>query len=108
VVLAIQSLAPFGTGNPRPCLATQAVELVEPPRCVGSNGGHLQFTVRQNGTYRKAIAFGCGAHAEELGEQRGVQLAFEPIISEWQGQRRVELKVADWRPAQSDAMPMRG
>lgn len=95
----IQRMAPFGTANPRPCLATTAVELVEQPRVVGRNGQHLQFTVRQGRTYRKAIAFGRGEEAEPLGEQRLLQVAFEPIMNEWNGQRRAELKVVDWKPA---------
>ncbi|MEW6253030.1 MAG: single-stranded-DNA-specific exonuclease RecJ [Planctomycetota bacterium] len=97
VVDALQRLAPFGMDNPRPRLATAAVELVEPPRICGQNGAHLQFTVRQANTYRKAIAFGAGAQAESLGQHRAVKLAFEPLINEWNGQRKVELKVLEWR-----------
>jgi len=54
----IQRMAPFGIGNPRPRLATRPVELVGEPRVVGQGGQHLQFTVRQGPTHRKAIAFG--------------------------------------------------
>ena len=99
VVDAIQELAPFGPGNPRPCLATPAVELVNQPRIVGRNGAHLQLTLRQAGVYRKAIAFGRGSQADQLAEHHWVRVAFEPIINEWNGQRRVELKVLDWKPA---------
>ena len=97
VVEALQRMAPFGEGNPRPRLATTPVELVDRPRIVGRSGTHLQFSVRQEGVYRKAIAFGQGAHADELAEHRRVRLAFEPIINDWNGQRRVELKVIDWK-----------
>jgi len=34
-----------------------------------------------------------------LAEQRQLRVAFEPLINEWNGQRRVELKVIDWKPA---------
>jgi single-stranded-DNA-specific exonuclease len=96
---AIQRLAPFGTGNPRPRLATTVVELADAPRVVGQNGAHLQLTVRQDNVYRKAIAFGYGPHANQFAEYRQLRLAFEPILNEWNGQRRVELKVQDWKPA---------
>ena len=99
LVEALERMAPFGEGNPRPRLATGGVELVEPPRVVGQGGAHLQLTVRQQRTYRKAIAFGFGARAAELAEQRRLRLAFEPILNEWNGQRKVELKVIDWKPA---------
>lgn len=101
VVEAFRRMAPFGEGNPRPRLATEVVELVEEPRAVGQGGAHLQFTVRQGNTYCKAIAFGRGAQLPRLAEQRQLRVAFEPIINEWNGRRRVELKVADWRPAEA-------
>ncbi|MCK4343079.1 MAG: single-stranded-DNA-specific exonuclease RecJ, partial [Phycisphaerae bacterium] len=96
----LQHLAPFGEGNPRPRLATTPVELAEPPRAVGAGGAHLQFTVRQGNTYRKAIAFGRGPQAEQLLQHRHLRVAFEPIINEWNGRRNVELKIIDWKPAQ--------
>lgn len=96
---AIHEMAPFGEGNPRPRLATTPLELVDEPRVVGRAGSHLQLTVRQEGTYRKAIAFGHGSQAERLAQHRRLRVAFEPIINEWNGQRKVELKVIDWQPA---------
>lgn len=99
VVHAINSMAPFGEGNPRPRLATAPVELADRPRVVGNGGNHLQLTVRQERTHRKAIAFGLGSAATQIAEQRRLRLAFEPIINEWNGQRKVELKVIDWQPA---------
>lgn len=97
VVDAIGRMVPFGVGNPRPSLACGPVELVGQARAVGQNGQHLQFTVRQGRTYRKAIAFGRGRHLEELAEHRRLRLAFEPILNEWGGRRSVELKVIDWK-----------
>lgn len=97
VVASIQQMAPFGVGNPRPRLATGEVELLEAPRVVGSEGQHLQFSVRQGGAIRKAIAFNRGPHAGLLADHPRLRLAFEPIINEWRGQRKVELKVVDWK-----------
>lgn len=96
---AVQRLAPFGTGNPRPRLATTPVELADTPRVVGQSGAHLQLSVRQGNVYRKAIAFGAGPQASDIAEHRHLRLAFEPLINEWNGQRKVELKVIDWKPA---------
>lgn len=96
-VVPIQRMAPFGIGNHRPRLATEAVDLVDEPRVVGKSGTHLQFMVRQGSAYRKAIAFGRGEQARDLAEHRRVRLAFEPIVNEWNGTRRVELKVLDWK-----------
>jgi single-stranded-DNA-specific exonuclease len=102
VVVAIQRLAPFGQGNPRPRLATTPVALVDAPRAVGRNGVHLQFTVVQNGVYRKAIAFNRGSDAQRLAEQTRIRVAFEPLLNEWNGRRKAELKVLDWQPVDGD------
>lgn len=99
VVEALLRLAPFGPGNARVRLATTDVELAGPPRAVGKQGAHLQFSVRQGQDVRKAIAFGRGKEAEALAECRRLRLAFEPQINTWNDQRRVELLVKDWRPA---------
>lgn len=97
-VQMMEKLAPFGEGNPRPCLGSTPVEVVE-SRTVGRGGAHLQFSVRQQDTYRKAIAFGRGPQADQFAQYRRIRLAFEPIINEWNGRRSVELKVTDWKPA---------
>lgn len=97
VVDGIQRLAPFGIGNPKPRLATGEVEISDGPRVVGSNGQHLQFTVRQGNEYRKAVAFGRGDRMDELMDHRRLRLAFEPMINEWNGRRSVELRVVDWK-----------
>lgn len=104
LVTQIQRMAPFGTGNPRPLFATAEVELAEPPRAVGG-GQHLQFVLRQStasdgspdNSHRKAIAFNRGRFAEELADHPRLRVAFEPILNEWNGQRKVELKVVDWK-----------
>ena len=94
---ALQRMAPYGAANERPRLATTDVELVDEPRIVGQAGRHLQFTVRQGRTYRKAIAFGRGDRAQELADHRRLRVAFEPIINEWNGRRSAELRVLDWK-----------
>jgi single-stranded-DNA-specific exonuclease len=96
----LERMAPFGTGNERPRFATSAVDLVGPPRVVGKSGGHIQLSVRQNGDLRRAIAFHKADQAQAMADAGRVRLAFEPIINEWNGNRRVELKVIDWKPAE--------
>lgn len=96
---AFLRLAPFGTGNARVRLATEPCELVGQPRVVGKTGNHLQFMIRSGQEQRKAIAFGRGKELDDLVEARRLRLAFEPIVNEWNGARRVELRVLDWKPA---------
>ncbi len=92
---AILNLGPFGVGNPRPRLATDWVEVVGEPRCVGKNSDHLQAAFCHEGVTLKGIGFGLAGHLEDLKEHRRCRLAFEPILNEFNGRRSVELQILD-------------
>jgi single-stranded-DNA-specific exonuclease len=92
---AILALGPFGIGNPRPKLATDWVELMNEPRCVGASREHLQASFRQNGVCVRAIGFGLAAGIEDLKQHRHCRVAFEPILNEYNGRRSVEMKIID-------------
>lgn len=92
---AIQSMGPFGVGNPKPRLATGWVDLAGEPRCVGKGHEHLQATFRSNGVQIKAIGFGLGNAIEDLKQHRRCRVAFEPIINEFNNRRTVEMKMLD-------------
>ena len=62
---AVTGLGPFGTGNPKPRLATGWVELAAEPRCVGARRDHLQAAFRENGSSLRAIGFGLGDRIED-------------------------------------------
>lgn len=97
VAQTISELGPFGTGNPRPMLATDWIDLAYEPRCVGTGGDHLQATFQQDGVQIKAIGFRMGHHLEELKARRRCRVAFEPIINEFNGWRSVEMQIADFQ-----------
>lgn len=97
LIREVNSLSPFGEGNPEPLFAASGLELAGNPKLVGSNRKHLSFLVRQNGVTCRAIAFG-GAHwLEELDERRGetFSLAFEPRIDNYDPYNAIELRVED-------------
>jgi len=96
-VEAVMSLGPFGVDNPKPRLASRWLDLAGEPRCVGQGGAHLQASFRENGVVLKSIAFGQAAAAEDLKHHRRCRVAFEPMVSEYQGRRRVELRVLDFQ-----------
>lgn len=92
---AIIGLGPFGTGNPRPKLATTWIELADEPRRVGRSQEHLQVSFRQNGTRMRGIGFGQAANFEDLKEHRRCRVAFEPIVNDFRGRRSVEMQIID-------------
>jgi single-stranded-DNA-specific exonuclease len=95
---AIDRLAPFGQGNPRPLLCATDVRLVEPARRMGGGDRHLSAKLAQHGVELRAVAFGQGDWVEELNQlQSPFDVAYRPVINEFRGRRSVELQLVDWR-----------
>jgi single-stranded-DNA-specific exonuclease len=97
VVEEIESLEPYGIGNPRPILVANQVRIVGDPRVVGERKNHVQFRVAQGGAIVKAIAWGMAERARALTANTACSLAFHPAINEWKGRREVQLEVKDFQ-----------
>ncbi len=94
----IEQLAPFGNGNPRPILCASGVTLADSPRRMGSGERHLAVRVRQHGVTVRGVAFGQGEAADELASLAApLDLAFRPVINDFNGRRSVEMHLVDWR-----------
>lgn len=100
LIMQIQRLAPFGRSNPPPVFCLQDVQLAGQPQCVGDGGQHLRLPIRQNGVTVQAIGFGLGDLADRLAINDRIDIAFEPKISTWQGRRRCEVHIKDFRFAE--------
>jgi single-stranded-DNA-specific exonuclease len=95
---SMDSLEPYGSGNPPPLLLADRLQVVREPKKVGNGERHLSFRVRQNGKELRAIAFGMAERAGELMSQQGqCCLAFTPRWNEWQGYKSVEIEVKDFQ-----------
>lgn len=104
-VSQIEQLSPFGQGNPRPVLCASDVTLVEPSRRMGSGDRHLSMRVVQHSVEMRAVAFGQGDWCEELNALDGpIDIAYRPVINEFNGFRRVEIQLVDWRPTHRPAV----
>lgn len=96
----MESLAPFGQGNPRPILLAQGVQLHEPSRKMGNGDRHLTARFQHAGKCLRTVAFGAGDWCDEINQVEGLfDLAFRPVINDFQGRRNVELQLVDWRPS---------
>lgn len=97
----LDRLGPFGRDNPRPVLATQRVELAEPPRRMGEGERHLSLTVRQGSRKIRAISFGKGDWADEISAAVAtgatISICFAPNINRFRGQENVEMQLIDWK-----------
>jgi single-stranded-DNA-specific exonuclease len=97
VVEEIESLEPYGVGNPRPILVANRVKIVGDPRVVGERKNHVQFRVAQGGAIVKAIGWSLAERAKALTANTLCSLAFHPSINEWNGRREVQLEVKDFQ-----------
>ncbi len=98
----LERMAPFGRSNPAPTLCMRNVRTDAHARRCGQNGRHMQMTLRaRDGASRpvRCIAFGLGDLADRLPAGVDIDVAFQPKVGEWQGQRRAELHVRDVRLA---------
>ncbi|MHC4069195.1 MAG: single-stranded-DNA-specific exonuclease RecJ [Planctomycetota bacterium] len=91
----LQMLEPFGQGNPKPLFATKGVRLSAPPRKVGTKGEHLQLAVTDNTNSIRCIGFGMGKLEKKLLDNEFFNVAYQPNIDTYNGNRNVQLVLED-------------
>ena len=99
----IDSLEPYGIGNPRPLLVANHVRIVGEPRIVGDRKNHVQLRVAQGDLTLKAIAWNMADRCKSLTASSLIALAFHPSINEWNGRREVQLEVKDFQVEGAEA-----
>lgn len=99
ILKQIETLAPFGAGNPRPVLLGRGIELDGPATTMGATGRHLTMTLRQGDKTLRAVAFGAGDWCDEINAADGpIEIAYRPVINDYRGYQSVEVHLVDWRP----------
>ena len=88
--------APFGPGNRHPVLAARQLRVVGSPQIVGRN--HLKFKVKQKQRVFDSIGFSFGDRLEEIEDPDALlDMAFVLEENEWQGQKKLQLRLKDIR-----------
>ncbi len=88
---ALESLSPFGVGNPYPVFATEA-EIVD-KKLLGKNSDHLKLMVKSDGVLPiECMFFKQGVLHDELkiGEKRKIVYKLE--INRWNGREKVSMR----------------
>jgi single-stranded-DNA-specific exonuclease len=85
-------LEPCGMGNPEPVFLARDVK-VRDRRIVGEH--HLKLQLEQGGRTLPAIGFGMGDQGLAVGTR--LDVLFQPMISEWNGNTYTELRLRDMR-----------
>ncbi|MGH9254716.1 MAG: single-stranded-DNA-specific exonuclease RecJ [Vicinamibacterales bacterium] len=96
VASELSALAPFGAGNPCPVFRTSRVEVVDGPRLVKDR--HLKMAFRQEGRVMRGIAWRAAEREDFVSRHRAaIDLAFSLEQDTWNGERYLQLSVADFR-----------
>ena len=100
VVAELSTLAPFGPGNPCPIFRAGRVEIVDGPRVLKER--HLKMAFRQEGRVMRGIAWRAAEREAFVVEHRhAIDLAFSLEQDTWNGERYLQLSVADFRAPES-------
>ncbi|MEW6686898.1 MAG: single-stranded-DNA-specific exonuclease RecJ [Candidatus Edwardsbacteria bacterium] len=93
---ALRLFAPFGSGNRHPVLLARNLEVLGTPYIVGNN--HLKFKVKKGKKTLDTIGFRLGELLDELeAGERYLDLAFVLEENEWQGLKKLQLRVKDMK-----------
>jgi single-stranded-DNA-specific exonuclease len=96
----LTSLAPFGAGNPRPIFRASGVEIVDGPRRIKER--HLKMAFRQDGRVMRGIAWRASEREEFVaGHRAAIDLAFSLEQDTWEGERYLQLSIADFKAPES-------
>lgn len=95
----LEKLQPFGMANPKPSFYATGIT-VSSLRSMG-DGSHANLTlITESQRSHRGVAFGMFETFSGLDKAGKAELVFEPQINEFQGNRTVQWKIADVRPAQ--------
>jgi single-stranded-DNA-specific exonuclease len=107
VVRQIESMAPFGMGNPRPVLCATGVTLSEPPKRMGGGEKHISLKLAHARTPMRCVGFGFGDDCDNLAAAKTpLDVAFKPVINDFRGMQKVEIHLVDWRVSEAAAQPV--
>jgi single-stranded-DNA-specific exonuclease len=100
VVSELATLAPFGAGNPCPIFSTSRVEIVDGPRRLKDR--HLKMAFKQDGRILRGIAWRASERESFVAEHKAaIDLAFSLENDTYNGERYLQLSVADFRAPDS-------
>jgi len=100
VVSELSTLAPFGAGNPCPIFRTSRVEIVDGPRRLKDR--HLKMAFKQDGRILRGVAWRASERESFVAEHRAaIDLAFSLENDIYNGERYLQLSVADFRAPES-------
>lgn len=96
----LRRLQPAGQGNPAIQVCARNLVHQRPLQRLGAEKQHVKMWVSDGAGAHEAVWWGAGDGSLPVGR---FDLAFSPQINDYNGQRTIQLKVLDWRPANATA-----
>jgi single-stranded-DNA-specific exonuclease len=91
----LEKFEPFGDFNPKPKFLTKNL-IVNETNPVGSSGQHLKIKVSDGGgLIKKVIIFNCESVCPNLQPNDQVDLVYEIMVNQWNGNKEIELNCLD-------------
>ncbi|MBF0387640.1 MAG: single-stranded-DNA-specific exonuclease RecJ [Candidatus Omnitrophica bacterium] len=97
IVKTVESLAPYGEGNPLPIFATRRLLVKSRPQLMGKDT--IKFWATDGRVSFSVVGFGMGADCAELRMGQAVDIAYTLGIDDWNKAPQVQLMLKDIRPA---------
>jgi single-stranded-DNA-specific exonuclease len=89
----IQTMAPFGQGNPSPTFLSRKVEVVD-CHTMGNGNDHLRMKLKQDDTIWDGVGFGLGSYRGEISSPLDIVYSLE--VDSWGGEERLRLNILDF------------
>ncbi len=106
VIDEINMLAPFGMGNPKPLFHIE--QIPTDVRQIGAMKNHLKMQMAQNGITLDLIAFQMGSLYWKISQKVPVSIVGELGINEWNGNRKLQIRVEDLKISEWQLFDFRG
>lgn len=98
----LEELEPFGQGNPEPLFMVKKL-IISNVKKVGKSSQHLllNLTKKENKKdyFLRALLFKNTTEAGNLKKGDCCDFVFTPLFDTWQGEKRLTLKIVDWKKA---------
>jgi single-stranded-DNA-specific exonuclease len=97
----LQTLKPFGTQAEEPLFYESNIQIID-AQALGATNKHLKLKIANPQTKKpvEAIAFGFGEYSAKIRPGMNVDLAFHLDLNEWNGNKKIQLKVRDIKISQ--------
>ncbi|RUS47705.1 single-stranded-DNA-specific exonuclease RecJ [Cohnella sp. AR92] len=95
----LNQLEPFGNGNPTPRIVIRGVSIAE-SKTLGKEGTHVRFVAVSQGRRLETVGFGMADSLELFRSGAELDLLGELSVNEWNGSRRVQFMLQDFKKNQ--------